>query len=239
MNARTASILTTATVALLALTGCSDTTRSAGPIEHGTLPASVTVAPTTTPVVGVTVAHVDTTPGTNPPATNPPATQPPATQPPVTNPPATTPPTVPPPTQPPLPKQDTAPQWIVYRGPVWVTGSQSCFDAVWPFGLRGWAEATDPSDPSLGVDRADFDVSLQPQNNGAVLDDHRRIEGNEGTPMNRLHIQVDHFQDIGDIELPFTSISGDITQTYQLGGVDVVGNCTITLGWSQTATPNT
>jgi len=236
MNARTASILTTATVALLALTGCSDTTRSAEPIPQGTLPASVTGATTANPVIGVTVVNVPTT-ATNPPATNPPATNPSPTNPTPTNPT----PTNPPATQAPdttLPERDTAPRWIIYRGPVWVTGSQSCFDAVWPFGLRGWAEATDPADPSVGVGRTDFDVSIQPQNNGAVLDDHRRIEGNDGDPMNRLHIQVDHFQDIGDIELPVTPINGDITQTYQLGGVDVIGDCTITLGWSQTATPN-
>jgi hypothetical protein len=239
MNHRFAHILS-GLITLAALGACSDTTARSRPGEPTapaiTLPAASVpasdVSTVTTPAVSTSVPASS---ATNPQSTNPtttttnPTTTAPTTTAPTTTAPTTTTSPPPPVTDPPLPLQ-------VSRGPIVVKMSDACFSAVWPIKISGYVENRTPLDPNAPPVRHDFEVSLQPQQNLDVIDDHREFRGFEGDIHGVLWLTVSHYEDPGLVDLRLSSMDGDLLNTFPLGPVDVVSDtCFLTVTWHQDA----
>lgn len=126
---------------------------------------------------------------------------------------------------------------FVSRGPITVRLSPSCFSAAWPITISGWVEDEFPRDPAATPVRHDFSVSLQPQQNLGVIDDHREVGGFEGDAESVMWITVSHYQDPGTVTNLLNSLSGDIYSSFPLGPVDVVSDtCYLTIIWNQSVT---
>jgi hypothetical protein len=232
MNHRFAHILS-GLITLAALGACSETTARSRTDELaapattrpvGSVPAR-DLSTVTTPAVATSVPVPS---ATSPQTTNPTTTAPTTTTPTTTAPTTTT--TPPPPvTDPPLPLSVT-------RGPIVVKMSDACFSAVWPIKIAGYVENRNPLDPNAAPVRHDFEVSLQPQQNLGVIDDHRDFRGFEGDIHGVLWLTVAHYEDPGLVDLRLAGVDGDLLNTFPLGPVDVVSDtCFLAVTWHQVA----